>query len=205
MITKGHLREGGAGEEKYFSAAAFCGAATLAHGRHISGFLLMASKSSRQRELARKKRAAALSLNQKRVDKQNATHANREMLLVSEASALIAEMREAGFAPPKGLPTQKQFLRYAAFRKARAMARASSLAEDELAVAQAEGGLLSRVYERLDKPGLKDTAFANLVAVAQRSVIAASARLDVDEAAAELELPEDDRINSLLKRLGGAA
>ncbi|EAO9786593.1 hypothetical protein CIT47_03410 [Salmonella enterica] len=173
----------------------------MAHGRHISGFLLMASKSSRQRELARKKRAAALSLNQKRVDKQNATHANREMLLVSEASALIAEMREAGFAPPKGLPTQKQFLRYAAFRKA----RASSLAEDELAVAQAEGGLLSRVYERLDKPGLKDTAFANLVAVAQRSVIAASARLDVDEAAAELELPEDDRINSLLKRLGGAA
>ncbi|EGN1389266.1 hypothetical protein JJC86_000351 [Salmonella enterica] len=193
------------GKRNIFSAAAFCGAATLAHGRHISGFLLMASKSSRQRELARKKRAAALSLNQKRVDKQNATHANREMLLVSEASALIAEMREAGFAPPKGLPTQKQFLRYAAFRKARAMARASSLAEDELAVAQAEGGLLSRVYERLDKPGLKDTAFANLVAVAQRSVIAASARLDVDEAAAELELPEDDRINSLLKRLGGAA
>lgn len=165
----------------------------------------MASKSSRQREQARKKRASALSLNQKRVDKQNATHANREMLLASEASALIAEMREAGFAPPKGLPTQKQFLRYAAFRKARAMARASSLAEDELAVAQAEGGLLSRVYERLDKPGLKDTAFANLVAVAQRSVIAASARLDVDESTVELELPEGDRINSLLKRLGGVA
>ncbi|EGS1128445.1 hypothetical protein [Salmonella bongori] len=171
VITKGHLREGGAGEDKYFFSRRFCGHATLAHGRHISGFLLMASKSSRQREQARKKRAAALSLNQKQVDKQNATHANREMILVTEASALIAEMREAGFAPPKGLPTQKQFLRYAAFRKARAMARASSLAEGELAVAQAEGGLLSRVYERLDKPGLKDTAFANLVAVAQRSVL----------------------------------
>lgn len=172
VITKGHLREGGgAGEEKYFFSRRFCGDATLAHGRHISGFLLMASKSSRQREQARKKRAAALSLNQKQVDKQNATHANREMILVSEASALIAEMREAGFAPPKGLPTQKQFLRYAAFRKARAMARALSLAEGELAVAQAEGGLLSRVYERLDKPGRKDTAFANLVAVAQRSVL----------------------------------
>ncbi|EAT8889903.1 hypothetical protein G6162_001508 [Salmonella enterica] len=193
------------GKRNIFSAAAFCGAATLAHGRHISGFLLMASKSSRKREQARNKRSVALSLNQKQIDKQNAIHQNRELLLMSEHSALIDEMREAGFAPPKGFPTQKQFLRYAAFRKARAAARASSLAEDELAVAQAEGGLLSRIYTRLDKPGLKDTAFANLATLVQRSVIAASSRLDVDEAVVELELPEDDRINSLLKRLSGAA
>ena len=165
----------------------------------------MASKSSRHREKARNKRAIALSMNQKQIDKQNAIHANREALLDSESGALLMEMREAGFAPPKGLPTQKQFSRYAAFRKARAQARASALAEDELAIAQAEGGLLSRVYERLDKPGLKDTAFANLAAVLQRSVIAASARLDADDDAAELELPEDDRINRLLKRLGGAS
>lgn len=167
--------------------------------------LVMSSKAFRHREKARKKRSAALSLNQKQIDKQNSIHAYRESVLDSESAALLMEMREAGFAPPKGLPTQKQFSRYAAFRKARALARAASLAEDELSIAQAEGGLLSRIYERLDKPGLKDTAFANLAAVAQRSVIAASARLDVDEAAAELELPESDRITSLLKRLGGGA
>ena len=165
----------------------------------------MSSKASRFRRQARNKRAVALSLNQKQIDKQNTIHDRREMLLESEVPALLTEMREAGFAPPKGLPTQKQFLRYAAFRKARAMSRAAALAEDELAVAQAEGGLLSRVYERLDKPGLKDTAFANLITAAQRSIVAASARLDVDEVAAELELPEADRINGLLKRLGGAA
>lgn len=165
----------------------------------------MSSKSNRTRQQARQRRAIAIGLSDKQIAKDRKTHESRELLLDSEAKALLAEMRESGFAPPKGQPTQKQFSRYAAYRKARALARASSLAEDELAIAQAEGGILSRVYERLDKPALKDTAFANLAAVAQRSVIAASARLDVGDDIEDADLPESERIAALLKRLGGAA
>lgn len=120
----------------------------------------MSAKSERRRSQARAKRATALALNQKQIDQQSEIHAGREILLESEGKILLAEMRDAGFAPPKGLPTQKQFARYAAYRKAQAMVRAASIAEDELAIAQAEGGLLSRIYTRLNKPGIKDTAFA---------------------------------------------
>lgn len=165
----------------------------------------MATKSNRARQQARERRAIATGLTSKHLDKERKTQAGREVLLDSESKALLIEMREYGFAPPRGLPTQKQFTRYAAYRKARAASRASSIAEDELAIIQAEGGFMSRIYERLNKPDLKDTAFANLMTLGIRAAALAPSisgmTAEPDDSAASL--PEEDRVDALFARFGG--
>ncbi|HGW6103728.1 TPA: hypothetical protein ACNIQM_001856 [Citrobacter werkmanii] len=125
----------------------------------------------------------------------------------SEVSkAQLREMRKLGFAPRKGVVTQKHFERYAAHLEAQATASRADALNNEVAVFNANGGLMASIFERLNKPGLKDTAFANLSAVALRAVALAPTLADkmrIDAAAGSNSLPEDDRIDSVLAKLGG--
>lgn len=126
---------------------------------------------------------------------------------VSEVSrSQLREMRKLGFAPRKGVVTQKHFERYAAYIETLATANRATALNNEVSVYNANGGLLAPIFERLNKPGIKDTAFANLSAVALRALSLAPTLADKARAAAGegvSSLPEDDRIDAILDKFGG--
>ncbi|EBU7764583.1 hypothetical protein DK750_06945 [Salmonella enterica subsp. enterica serovar Rovaniemi] len=128
-------------------------------------------------------------------------------LTTSEVSrSQLRDMRKLGFAPRKGVVTQKHFERYAAHLEAQATANRANALNNEVAVFNANGGLMASIFERLNKPGIKDTAFANLSAVALRAVSLAPALADkmrMDAAAGSSSLPDEDRIDSVIEKLGG--
>lgn len=96
--------------------------------------------------------------------------ANRKQAVSDEGKSLLRDMRRLGFAPRKGAVTQKHFERYTAYLETQSMANKASALNSEVAVFNANGGLMSAIFDRLNKPSLKDTAFANLSAVALRAV-----------------------------------
>lgn len=128
------------------------------------------SKAARIRESARKRKNAACGVPVKTQEYESTLHKGRDIILSAEAKALVEEMREHGFAPPKGLPTVKQFSRFAQFKLTQADAIRADVLREELAIIAANGGVMQHVFQRINKPGLKDTAFAQLAAIATRQL-----------------------------------
>lgn len=128
------------------------------------------------------------------------------VLVGDEAKVILRDMRRLGFAPPKGLASQKQFERYAAFLDAQSTAAKSAALVNEVAVFNANGGLMTSVLERLNKPGVKGTEFANLTTAAVRLLALAPTLADKTRADANVigsTLPDDDRLDDLADNFGG--
>ncbi|MDK9586739.1 hypothetical protein [Lelliottia wanjuensis] len=165
----------------------------------------MATKANKIREQARKRRNAACAIPDKQQLKESNTLKGRDILLSAEAKALLEEMREHGFAPPRGLPTVKQFSRYAAYRNSRAASNRAAALDEETAVYMANGGLMQAIFDRLGKPTLKDTAFANLSTAALRVLNMAPSLVDADQRisiASDSNIVEDDELARVAKEFG---
>ncbi|WP_109240297.1 hypothetical protein [Klebsiella michiganensis] len=104
-------------------------------------------------------------------DKQLKTEqlkADRKQAISEESKSLIREMRKLGFAPRKGNVTQKHFERYAAYLETQAMANRATALQGEVSVFLQRGGLMSTLFDKMQSPGIKSTAFANLATTATR-------------------------------------
>lgn len=97
--------------------------------------------------------------------------------------AQLREMRKLGFAPRKGVVTQKHFERYAAHLETLSMATRASALNNEVAVFVERGGLMTRIFDHLESPNIKATAFANLATTATRLVSLAPTLADKSRAA----------------------
>lgn len=163
------------------------------------------NKAARTRERARKARQVALGISDKQRQHESNISEAREILLSAEEKARLQDMRDAGFAPPRGMPTVKQFSRYAAFRNAAAASNRGALIDEETAVLRASGGVMQMILERMQKPGIKDTAFANLVVAATRIASMAPSLVDADQRisiASDHNITTDEEIVSLASELG---
>ncbi|MBF4180583.1 hypothetical protein [Lelliottia nimipressuralis] len=114
------------------------------------------------------KTAAARKEQQKQQAEQR--KADRNLAVSEEQKSLIRDMRKLGFAPRKGNVTQKHFERYAAYLETQAMANRASALQGEVAVFLARGGLMTRLFDKMESSGIKPTAFANLATTAARLV-----------------------------------
>ncbi|TKV08264.1 hypothetical protein FDX19_15615 [Citrobacter sp. wls619] len=103
---------------------------------------------------------------------------------ISEVSkAQLREMRKLGFAPRKGVVTQRHFERYAAHLETLAMSRRADALNNEVSVFVERGGLMAQIFDRLESPGIKATAFANLATTATRLLSLAPTLADKSRAA----------------------
>lgn len=133
-------------------------------------------KAAKLRTAARQKalaaQPAALQL------RETQRHESREIVLSAETRAMVEEMVAEGFCAPNTMPTVKQFSRYAAYRNSRAAANRAAAVENEVAIFNANGGVMDMIFQRLRNPKLKDTAFAHLVNAAQKGVVMATSLVD---------------------------
>ncbi|WP_310606711.1 hypothetical protein [Buttiauxella brennerae] len=159
------------------------------------------SKASKIRATARKRitdTPKQLELETKRSDK-------REILLSAEAKAMLEDMRSQGFCPPRGIPTVKQYSRYAAFKNSQAATARAQVIADDAATISARGGIAELVYERLTNPKLKDTAFAQLATLLQRSLALAPALVDESQRVSlstDQSIIDDADLGDIAKELG---
>lgn len=107
-----------------------------------------------------------------RKEQQNQKNALRKEQVKQATSevgkAQLREMRKLGFAPRKGVVTQKHFERYAAHLETLAMATRANALNNEVSVFVERGGLMSTLFDKMESQGIKSTAFANLATTATR-------------------------------------
>ncbi|WP_260863373.1 hypothetical protein [Citrobacter sp. Marseille-Q6884] len=130
----------------------------------------------------------------------------RRLALSDEQRLQVREMRKLGFAPRKGAPTQKHFERYTAFVEAQAAHARAAAINAEIAVFNDNGGVMLDIFEQLNNPKIKPTARAAFIGNALKAVALGatlSDKMRIDAAAGSNSLPEDDRIDSVLAKLGG--
>ncbi|CAI1768441.1 Uncharacterised protein [Serratia quinivorans] len=137
----------------------------------------MATKANKIRAAARKR----IAENQKQSELEVRRSDNREILLTAESKAMLEDMRALGFCPPKGTPSIKQYSRYAAFRNSQAATTRAQVIADDAAIIASRGGVVELIYQRLADPKLKDTAFAQLTALLQRSLSMAPVLVDENQ------------------------
>ncbi|ELY9612842.1 hypothetical protein ACEF96_003129 [Salmonella enterica] len=106
--------------------------------------------------------------NEQQNNKAAQRKADRKQAIADESRALIREMRKLGFAPRKGVVTQKHIERYSAFIETQAMANRATALNGEVSVFLARGGLMSHLFDKMESQGIKSTAFANLATTATR-------------------------------------
>lgn len=132
--------------------------------------------------------------------------AARMLALSDEQRLQIREMRKLGFAPRKGAPTQKHFERYTAFVEAQAAHARASAINAEIAVFNDNGGVMIDIFEQLNNPKIKPTARAAFISSALKAVALGatlSDKMRIDAASGHSSLPEEDRIDSVIEKLGG--
>lgn len=161
----------------------------------------MTTKANKIRAAARKRVAE----NSKNKLLEQADHDNRETLLAAESKAMLEEMRSQGFCAPRGVPTVKQYSRYAAFKNSQAATSRAQIVADDAAVISAHGGIAAMILKRLAIPNLKDTAAAQLLALLQRSVVMAPSLVDETQRvslATDSNIVEDDELSKVAKEFG---
>ncbi|MGA5654320.1 hypothetical protein [Rahnella contaminans] len=137
------------------------------------------SKATRKvRENARKRANIPVGAKPKQMEQEDARTQRKEVLLSAEAKARLIEMRTEGVCPPNTLPTVQQYPRYAAFKNSQAAASRARAMQEETSLYVAEGGVMGRVFERLNSPPLKDTPFAVLATLAVRLMSSAPSLVD---------------------------
>ncbi|XUA17751.1 hypothetical protein ACQVA2_13815 [Citrobacter sp. OP27] len=107
---------------------------------------------------------------EQQIQKAKARKAEARQSVTDEQKERIREMRKLGFAPRKGNVTQKHFERYAAYLETQAMANRASVLNGEVAVFAARGGLMTRLFDKMEEDDIKSTAFANLATTATRLI-----------------------------------
>ncbi|MCS2147886.1 hypothetical protein [Scandinavium manionii] len=107
---------------------------------------------------------------EQQIQKAKARKAEAKQSATDEQKERIREMRKLGFAPRKGNVTQKHFERYAAYLETQAMANRAAVLNGEVAVFAARGGLMTRLFDKMEEDGIKSTAFANLATTATRLI-----------------------------------
>ncbi|MGU6743974.1 hypothetical protein ACV2F4_08015 [Salmonella enterica subsp. houtenae serovar 6,7:z4,z24:-] len=132
--------------------------------------------------------------------------ASRMLALSDEQRLQVREMRKLGFAPRKGAPTQKHFERYTAFVEAQAAHARAAAINAEIAVFNDNGGVMVDIFEQLNNPKIKPTARAAFIRSALKAVALGatlSEKMRIDAAVGNSSLPDDDRIDSVIEKLGG--
>lgn len=164
------------------------------------------SKAARKvRENARKRANILVGAKPKQMEQEDARTQRKEVLLSAEAKAHLIEMRAEGFCPPNTLPTVQQYSRYAAFKNSQAAANRARAMQEETSLYVAEGGVMGRVFERLNSPTLKDTPFAVLATLAVRLMSSAPSLVDEGQRIAQAtdgNNVSDDELAAIAAEMG---
>ncbi|HCM2495387.1 TPA: hypothetical protein N3D36_004600 [Salmonella enterica subsp. enterica serovar Lehrte] len=147
-----------------------------------------------------------ISRKEQRHAKSCERRAARMLALSDEQRLQVREMRKLGFAPRKGAPTQKHFERYTAFVEAQAAHARAAAISAEIAVFNDNGGVMVDIFEQLNNPKIKSTARAAFISSALKAVALGatlSDKMRIDAASSHSSLPEEDRIDSVIEKLGG--
>lgn len=147
-----------------------------------------------------------ISRKEQRHTRSRERRAARMQALSDEQRLHIREMRKLGFAPRKGAPTQKHFERYTAFVEAQAAHARAAAINAEIAVFNDNGGVMVDIFEQLNNPKIKPTARAAFISSALKAVALGatlSDKMRLDASAGNSSLPDEDRIDSVIEKLGG--